>query len=72
MMRLKCNLTVKETQSTTAKVLGDLKKDENENFNIEEIFKDKALKNENENLVNAIETSGINNSQNSEIQKTKT
>jgi len=67
MMRLKCNLTVKETQSTTAKVLEDLKKDENENFNIEEIFKDKALKNENENLVNAIETSGTNNSQNSKI-----
>lgn len=67
MMRLKCNLTVKETQSTTAKVLEDLKKNENENFNIEEIFKDKALKNENENLVNTIETSGTNNSQNSEI-----
>lgn len=71
MKKLKCNLKIKETQSATAKVLEDLKKNENENFNIEEIFKDKALKNEEENLSNIIETSGTNNSQNSEIEKTK-
>ena len=61
MMRLKCNLTVKETQSATAQVLDDLKQD-NKDFNVEEIFKD-----ENENISGTIETSGTNNPQNSEI-----
>ena len=72
MMKLKCNLTVKETQSATAQVLDDLKQKENENFNIQEIFKDEALKNEDEDITSVIETSGTNNSQNSQIEKTKT
>jgi hypothetical protein len=58
-MRLKCNLTVKETQSATAQVLRDLEQ-ENKDFNVEEIFK-----NEDKNISGIIEASGTNNPQNS-------
>jgi len=44
MTKLKCNLIVKETQSASAKVLDDLKQEEDKNFNIEEVFENKALK----------------------------
>jgi hypothetical protein len=44
MTKLKCNLIVKETQSASAKVLDDLKQEEDKDFNIEEVFENKALK----------------------------
>jgi len=62
MAKLKCNLTVKETQSASAKVLDDLKQEDDKNFNIEEVFEDKALrKDEDENIARIINKSPSDN-----------
>lgn len=62
MTKLKCNLIVKETQSASAKVLDDLKQEEDKNFNIEEVFEDKALKkDEDEDITGIINKSPTDN-----------
>lgn len=68
MTKLKCNLIIKETQSASAKVLDDLKQEDDKNFNIEEVFEDKALKkDEDEDITRIIDKSPTDNQQNSKI-----
>ena len=45
MTKLKCNLIVKETQTTSAKVLNDLNNNEQKDFDVEAIFNE-ALEND--------------------------
>lgn len=69
MVKLKCHLTVKETQTASAKVLVDLLDKKDEDFNVSAVF-DKAL--EDESVSNPPVSDGISktdNTQDSKVEK---